>query len=137
MSGGVRGRYAPSPTGALHLGNLRTALLGWLLARSAGGGFILRMEDLEALIQRNADTLALVLLPGVQYYTGEVYDFERIVLAARLRRIPIGLDLAHGPPDRIAFHQLRHRTSRFLLRLARLGRSPCSSTPRPGMLVSK
>ncbi|MFI5276051.1 MAG: tRNA glutamyl-Q(34) synthetase GluQRS [Ktedonobacterales bacterium] len=48
MSGGVRGRYAPSPTGALHLGNLRTALLGWLLARSAGGGFILRMEDLDA-----------------------------------------------------------------------------------------
>jgi len=50
MSGanGVRGRYAPSPTGALHLGNLRTALLAWLLARSAGGGFILRMEDLDA-----------------------------------------------------------------------------------------
>lgn len=48
MSGAVRGRYAPSPTGALHLGNLRTALLAWLLARSAGGAFILRMEDLDA-----------------------------------------------------------------------------------------
>ena len=47
MSAAVRGRYAPSPTGALHLGNLRTALLAWLLARSAGGGFILRMEDLD------------------------------------------------------------------------------------------
>ena len=48
MSGAaVCGRYAPSPTGALHLGNLRTALLAWLLARSAGGGFILRMEDLD------------------------------------------------------------------------------------------
>src|SRR5512146_1121716 len=48
MSGvAPRGRYAPSPTGALHLGNLRTALLAWLLARSAGGGFILRMEDLD------------------------------------------------------------------------------------------
>lgn len=43
----VRGRYAPSPTGALHLGNLRTALLAWLLARAAGGAFILRMEDLD------------------------------------------------------------------------------------------
>jgi glutamyl-tRNA synthetase len=43
----TRGRYAPSPTGALHLGNLRTALLAWLLARSAGGDFILRMEDLD------------------------------------------------------------------------------------------
>ncbi len=37
MSGAMRGRYAPSPTGALHLGALRTALLAWLLARSAGG----------------------------------------------------------------------------------------------------
>jgi glutamyl-tRNA synthetase len=43
----VRGRYAPSPTGALHLGNLRTALLAWLLARSVGGDFMLRMEDLD------------------------------------------------------------------------------------------
>lgn len=41
------GRYAPSPTGPLHLGNLRTALLAWLQARLAGGVFILRMEDLD------------------------------------------------------------------------------------------
>ena len=43
----VRGRYAPSPTGDLHLGNLRTALLAWLYARYAGGQFILRVEDLD------------------------------------------------------------------------------------------
>ena len=43
----VRGRYAPSPTGALHLGNLRTALLAWLWTRQAGGRFVLRMEDLD------------------------------------------------------------------------------------------
>jgi glutamyl-tRNA synthetase len=42
-----RGRYAPSPTGELHLGNLRTALLAWLFARSAGGQFVLRIEDLD------------------------------------------------------------------------------------------
>ncbi len=47
MIGGVRGRYAPSPTGALHLGNLRTALLAWLVARHVGGAFILRIEDLD------------------------------------------------------------------------------------------
>ena len=41
------GRYAPSPTGPLHLGNLRTALLAWMQARLAGGRFILRMEDLD------------------------------------------------------------------------------------------
>ena len=41
------GRYAPSPTGDLHLGNLRTALLAWLFARSAGSRFLLRVEDLD------------------------------------------------------------------------------------------
>lgn len=41
------GRYAPSPSGDLHLGNLRTALLAWAYARSAGMQFILRMEDLD------------------------------------------------------------------------------------------
>src|SRR5205823_1645698 len=43
----VRGRFAPSPTGELHLGNARTALLAWLWAKGAGGGFTLRMEDLD------------------------------------------------------------------------------------------
>jgi glutamyl-tRNA synthetase len=43
----VRGRYAPSPSGALHLGNLRTALLAWLFVRAAGGAFVLRVEDLD------------------------------------------------------------------------------------------
>lgn len=49
----VTGRYAPSPTGELHLGNLRTALVAWLLARSAGGRFLLRIEDLDS--QRSND----------------------------------------------------------------------------------
>ena len=41
------GRFAPSPTGDLHLGNLRTALVAWLCARSAGSRFAIRMEDLD------------------------------------------------------------------------------------------
>jgi glutamyl-tRNA synthetase len=41
------GRFAPSPTGPLHLGNLRTALLAWLFARSAGARFLVRVEDLD------------------------------------------------------------------------------------------
>jgi glutamyl-tRNA synthetase len=43
----ANGRFAPSPTGALHLGNLRTALVAWLFARSSGSRFIVRMEDLD------------------------------------------------------------------------------------------
>jgi glutamyl-tRNA synthetase len=42
-----RGRFAPSPTGPLHLGNARTALLAWLAARAAGGEFLVRVEDLD------------------------------------------------------------------------------------------
>jgi glutamyl-tRNA synthetase len=41
------GRFAPSPTGSLHVGNLRTALLAWLFARAAGSRFLMRVEDLD------------------------------------------------------------------------------------------
>ena len=59
-----RGRFAPSPTGELHLGNARTAILAWLWARSEGGGFTLRVEDLDrprvrpGLLQRQLEELA-------------------------------------------------------------------------------
>ena len=43
----VRTRFAPSPTGALHFGSVRTALFAWLAARHAGGDFILRIEDTD------------------------------------------------------------------------------------------
>ena len=43
----ARGRFAPSPTGAIHLGNVWTALLAWVDARQRGGAFVLRMEDLD------------------------------------------------------------------------------------------
>ena len=45
--GKVRTRFAPSPTGSMHVGNLRTALYTWLIARHAGGTFILRIEDTD------------------------------------------------------------------------------------------
>lgn len=44
----ARGRFAPSPTGLLHIGSARTALAAWLAARSRGGSFVLRIEDLDA-----------------------------------------------------------------------------------------
>ncbi len=47
------GRFAPSPTGPLHLGNLRTALLAWLFARCDGSRFLLRIEDLDAAGSRS------------------------------------------------------------------------------------
>ena len=49
--GKVRTRFAPSPTGYMHVGNLRTALYTWLIARHAGGTFILRIEDTDQVRQ--------------------------------------------------------------------------------------
>ena len=47
MNTPIRGRFAPSPSGRMHLGNLWSCLLAWLAARSAGGGMVLRLEDLD------------------------------------------------------------------------------------------
>jgi glutamyl-tRNA synthetase len=54
------GRFAPTPSGALHLGNLRTALVAWLFARSAGASFRMRVEDLDPAT-RNDEVVAAQL----------------------------------------------------------------------------
>ncbi len=46
-TGEVRTRFGPSPTGYMHVGNLRTAIYAWLIARRAGGKFLLRIEDTD------------------------------------------------------------------------------------------
>jgi glutamyl-tRNA synthetase len=56
----LRLRFAPSPTGPLHVGNARTALFNWLLARSAGGTFVLRIEDTDA-VRSSAEAEAAIL----------------------------------------------------------------------------
>src|SRR3954453_13646635 len=64
--GKMTGRFAPSPTGDLHLGNLRTALLAWLFARSAGGRFLMRMEDLDtARVRAGAEERQLADLEAI------------------------------------------------------------------------
>jgi glutamyl-tRNA synthetase len=50
--GPMRTRFAPSPTGTLHLGSLRTALFNYLLAKATGGSFILRIEDTDTVSSR-------------------------------------------------------------------------------------
>ena len=98
----VRGRFAPSPTGALHLGNARTALLAWLQARAAGGAFVMRVEDLDfgrvrpGVMETQLDELRWLGLdwdegpdaggahaPYVQSLRAEMYD-------AALRRLAAG-----------------------------------------------
>ncbi|WP_342762557.1 tRNA glutamyl-Q(34) synthetase GluQRS [Dermabacter hominis] len=52
---GFAGRYAPSPSGDLHLGNLRTAILAWVFARRTGRHFLMRMEDLNRVKEGSAE----------------------------------------------------------------------------------
>ncbi len=74
------GRFAPSPSGDLHLGNLRTALLAWLFARSTGRSFLVRMEDLDR-VQRGADARQLADLRalGLDWDGTVVYQSTRAV----------------------------------------------------------
>ncbi len=61
----VRVRFAPSPTGYLHIGGARTALFNWLYARHTGGTFILRIEDTDAA--RNSEEAVRVILDGLRW----------------------------------------------------------------------
>ncbi len=64
LSSNLAGRFAPSPSGDLHVGNLRTALLAWLFARSAGRRFLVRMEDLDRVLP-GADRVQLADLAAI------------------------------------------------------------------------
>ena len=65
MSEPVRVRFAPSPTGYLHVGGARTALFNWLFARHHGGRFILRIEDTDK--QRNTTEAVQVIYDGLRW----------------------------------------------------------------------
>ncbi len=56
----MRVRFAPSPTGNIHVGNARTALFNWLLARGHGGTFVLRIEDTDAQRSTAASEAAII-----------------------------------------------------------------------------
>jgi glutamyl-tRNA synthetase len=75
------GRFAPSPSGDLHLGNLRTALLAWLFARRSGRLFLLRMEDLDR-VRPGADVRQLADLAAI----GLDWDGPVVYQSRRTRR---------------------------------------------------
>src|SRR5580700_7419904 len=65
MGMNVRVRFAPSPTGFLHIGGARTALFNWLYARHTSGAFILRIEDTDAA--RNTQAATDVIFNGLRW----------------------------------------------------------------------
>ena len=66
-----RVRFAPSPTGYLHVGGARTALFNWLFAKNTGGTFILRIEDTDK--ERSTESHTQVILEGLSWL-GITYD---------------------------------------------------------------
>ncbi|MBF0808323.1 tRNA glutamyl-Q(34) synthetase GluQRS [Rothia nasimurium] len=73
------GRYAPSPSGDLHLGNLRTALLAWMMARTAGDRFVMRVEDLDRVKKGAAERqLADLAALGIDWDGEALYQSTRL-----------------------------------------------------------
>ncbi|RSZ42835.1 glutamate--tRNA ligase [Variovorax beijingensis] len=87
MTGKVRTRIAPSPTGFLHLGTARTALYSWAYARHHGGEFVLRIEDTDVARSTQDSTdqiLASMHWLGLDYDEGPIYQMQRL---ARYREV--------------------------------------------------
>ncbi|RZL65695.1 MAG: glutamate--tRNA ligase [Variovorax sp.] len=81
MTGTVRTRIAPSPTGFLHLGTARTALYSWAYARHHGGEFVLRIEDTDVARSTQDSTdqiLASMQWLGLDYDEGPIYQMQRL-----------------------------------------------------------
>jgi len=79
----VRVRFAPSPTGSLHIGGIRTALFNWLFARHEGGVFILRIEDTDR--ERSTPEAIQAILDGMKWVgldwdEGPIYQTDRLPL---------------------------------------------------------
>jgi len=77
----VRTRFAPSPTGYLHIGGVRTALFNWLYARHCGGTFILRIEDTDKERSTNESVQAILegmAWMGLDYDEGPIYQTDRL-----------------------------------------------------------
>src|SRR4029077_18796630 len=95
MTDSIVTRFAPSPTGFLHIGGARTALFNWLYAKKHGGKMLLRIEDTDR--ERSTDAAIAAILEGLKWLeldqVGEVLDqFNR---AARHREVAESL-LASG-----------------------------------------
>jgi len=107
----MRGRYAPSPTGEIHVGNASTALLCWLSARAQGGTLVMRMEDLDR--NRVRPGLAERILTDLEWLG---LDWDE----------GAGRGGPHGPYDQGARHGIYRAAFERLLEMGRLYRCFCS-----------
>lgn len=153
----VRGRFAPSPTGPLHLGNLRTALISWLQARHSGGTWIVRMEDLDRTTSSPAnaatqldDLRALGLVADDEVvFQSDRFDRYRVAIATLAahdlvyecfctrREIRDAASAPHGAtlPEGAYPGTCRTLTDRERRRLADAGRTPALRLRTDGRIV--
>ncbi len=94
MTSKTRTRFAPSPTGFIHLGNIRSALYPWAFARATGGDFILRIEDTD--LERSSQEAVDVIIEGMRwlgldYNEGPFYQMQRM---ERYKEVLAGLQAA-------------------------------------------
>ena len=94
----IKTRFAPSPTGSLHIGGVRTALFSWLYARKHNGKFILRIEDTDR--ERSSDAAVKIILDsiewlGLTYDEGPYYQTQRFDLYNEVIQILIENGLAY------------------------------------------
>ena len=84
-------RFAPSPTGNLHIGGARTALFNWLYAKSKGGKFLLRIEDTDK--QRSEQKYVESILESLEWL-GIVHDDSLIYQSERNEKYKAAIDIA-------------------------------------------
>src|SRR5579872_2388545 len=107
-AGKIRVRFAPSPTGYLHVGGARTALFNWLFARGRGGVMVLRIEDTD--VERNRPELVEGILDGLRWLgldwdEGPFFQSQRFAgyAAAAEKLLSTGAAyLCYCPPEKYA-----------------------------------
>ena len=80
---GVVVRFAPSPTGVLHIGSVRTALFNWLYARHNNGKFLLRIEDTDKLRSTDENTKSIF---DILKWLNIDFDDEAVIQSSRIER---------------------------------------------------
>lgn len=101
----VRVRFAPSPTGYLHVGGARTALFNWLFAKNVGGKMILRVEDTDAARStRESEEAVLTDLKwlGIEWDEGEPHGSHAQLMTAGCSVCTGGTPAGRAPPGRWA-----------------------------------
>ncbi len=143
-AGTVRVRFAPSPTGYLHVGGARTALFNWLFARKNHGTMILRIEDTDA--ERNKPELVQGIVDGLQWLgvdwdEGPFYQSQRTQLyqeAAQKLLANGSAFLCYCPPERYAGGDHAEEGAeksqvRRVVRCSCRDGKPCSPTSKPAI----